>query len=102
MIRNMFKTPSYRVFDYTPQYFDEKEEAIKKELKKKMFFEGLTEEEAQKAYHAEKMRLSFRRAQERVMERTISKRQAKGKDKTGFRVLIIFLVLCGIAWFILG
>jgi len=104
MIRSMFKTPSHSVFNYTPQFYDEKEEQVKKELKKKMFLDGLSEEEAEKAYHAERMRLSFRAAQERAMERTINanKRRGKGTDKTGIRVLIIFLVLCGIAWLILG
>ncbi len=103
MIRSMFKTPSHSVFNYTPQFYDEQEEQVKKELKKKMFLDGLTEEEAKKTYHAERMRLSFRAAQERVMERTSNdNRRGKGTDKTGFRVLIIFLVLAGIAWFILS
>jgi len=104
MIRSMFRTPSHSVFNYTPQFYNEKEEQVKKELKKKMFLDGLTEEEAQKAYHTERMRLSFRAAQERVMERTISNKNkhSNGADKTGLRVLLIFIVLCGIAWYILG
>ena len=104
MIRSMFKTPSHSVFNYRPQFYDEKEEQVKKELKKRMFLDGLTEEEAEKAYHAERMRLSFRAAQEKSMSRTISSKNKRGNgaDKTGFRVLLIVIVLAGLAWFILS
>jgi len=103
MIRSMFKTPRHSVFNYTPQFYDEQEEQVKKELKKKMFLEGMTEEEAEKAYYAERMRLSFKAAQEKALHRTnSSKPRGDRRDLTGIKVLVIFLVLAATAWFIIS
>jgi len=102
MIRSMFKIPGHRVFGYKPQFYDENEEAIRKAVKKKKFLDGLTEEEAQKVYQAEKLKRSLRQARSNLVERKLTKDRSGKKDKTGLRVLLIFLFLCLIAWFILA
>lgn len=103
MIRSMFKIPGHRIFGYTPQFYNENEEAVKKAIKRKKFLDGLTEEEAEKAYQAERLRLSIRQARSNLVDRkfTASHNSAK-KDRTGLRVLFIFLVLCLLTWFILS
>lgn len=102
MIRSMFKIPGHRVFNYTPQFYNENEEAVKKAIKKKKFLDGLTEEEAEKAYQAEKLRMSIRQARSNLVDRKFSTGNNGRKDKTGVRVFFIFLVLCLITWFILS
>jgi len=98
----MFKIPGHRIFGYTPQFYDENEEAVKKTIKKKKFLDGLTEEEAKQAYQAEKLRLSIRQARSNLVDRKLTMDRSGKKDKTGLRVLLIFFVLCLVAWFILG
>jgi len=98
----MFKIPGHRIFGYTPQFYDENEEAVKKEIKRKKFLDGLTEQEAVKAYQAEKLRISIRQARSNLVERKISTGQSGRNDKTGVRVFFIFLALCAITWFILS
>lgn len=98
----MFKIPGHRVFGYTPQFYDENEEAAKKAIKKRKFLDGLTEEEAEKAYQAEKLRLSIRQARSGLVDRKLTNSKGGKKDRTGLRVLLIFLVLSLIAWFILS
>jgi len=97
----MFKIPGHRIFGYTPQFYDENEEAVKNAVKRKQFLDGLTEEEAEKAYQAEKLRVSIRDARSSLVERKLGTGRSNSKDKTGLRVFIIFVVLCAIAWFIL-
>lgn len=101
MIRSMFKIPGHRVFGYTPQFYDENEEAVKKAVKTKQFLDGLTDEEAAKVYQAEKLRNSIRSARSNLVERKIGTGRSTKKDKTGLRVFFIIIVLSAIAWFIL-
>lgn len=103
MIRSMFKIPGHRIFGYTPQFYNENEEAVKKAIKRKKFLDGLTEEEAEKAYQAERLRLSIRQARSNLVDRKFTTGHNSGKkDRTGLRVLFIFLVLCLLTWFILS
>lgn len=104
MIRSMFKVPGHRIFGYTPQFYNENEEAVKKAIKRRKFLDGLTEEEAEKAYQAEKLRLSIRQARSNLVDRKFTTGSGSGgkKDRTGLRVLFIFMLLCLLTWYILS
>ena len=98
--KGFFKTPSHRIFDYKPMYYDEEEEVIQRQLKKKKFLDGLSEEDIEKEYHKEKLRLSLRKKREQVM--TVSKGRSFGSDaRSNFRVVAIVLILIAISYFIL-
>jgi len=98
--KRFFKLPSHRVFDYKPMYYDEEEEAITRQLKKKKFLDGLTDEQLEDEYHKEKVRLKFQKKRDEVM--TISKGRSVGEDgRSNIRVVIIIFILSAICYFIL-
>lgn len=83
-------------------YYDEEEEAIQRQLKKKKFLDGLTDAQLEEEYHKEKVRASFQKKRDQVM--TISKggRSSIGEDgRSNIRVVLIIIVLCIICYFIL-
>lgn len=90
-----FKPPRHRVFDYKPLYFDKEKEEIINEVKKKQFFDGLTEEELQAEYHKTKVKLRF----EQKRAGRIAENKGSLRSNTGFRVIIIAAVIAVIFYY---
>jgi cytochrome c-type biogenesis protein CcmH/NrfG len=86
-----FKTPKPKRFDYAPQYYDARKEALRereKQIKQEM---GEADEDAP--------RVSLIRGQmRRQYEQKTSGRANKG---TGLRLVVIFVILCLLAYYLL-
>ncbi|WP_166362066.1 hypothetical protein [Perlabentimonas gracilis] len=86
-----FKTPKPKRFDYTPQYYDARKEALKereRQIKQEM---GEADEDAP--------RVSLIRGQmRRQYEQKIKGRANRG---SGLRLFVIFIILCLLAYYLL-
>lgn len=86
-----FKTPKPRAFDYTPRYYDARKEALRereKQIKQEM---GVTDEN--------EPRVSLIKGQMRRQYEM--KKQGRMNRGSGMRLVVIFALLCLLAYYLL-
>jgi cytochrome c-type biogenesis protein CcmH/NrfG len=84
-----FKTPKPKRFEYTPQYYDARKEALQereKQIKQEM---GLADDDAQRV---SLIRGQMRRQYEQKMKGRINK-------GSSLRLVVIFIILCLLAYY---